>query len=285
MSSVSEEHASTISEDVQCIRCRYNLRGLSPGGRCPECGEKIALSLRHDDPADQRRRWARTLRLGILVFICSGAVSMLSMLFTWGLRRVSNQDPGVGALMTMNFVGPKVYCMSWFLMLAQGSVVSLLLPVSVLLNIAAILLITVAGERLRDEGRITQRGMVRLIAGASIGSALALVLQAEVGDVMLMALIVFLEAVPTTLLYWYLMVIAVRLPNPRLAWNLHALCWSIIALFAIMILWIAADLRLGRAQRTLPLAIYVGASWAVALWAAGILLELSRSLKALRSDS
>lgn len=34
------------SEDVPCLRCGYNLRGLTPQGVCPECGTPIARALR-----------------------------------------------------------------------------------------------------------------------------------------------------------------------------------------------------------------------------------------------
>lgn len=31
-----------IAVDLPCLKCRYNLRGLTEDGRCPECGEAIA---------------------------------------------------------------------------------------------------------------------------------------------------------------------------------------------------------------------------------------------------
>lgn len=35
----------SIREDIFCITCRYNVRGLDPHGRCPECGTSIANSM------------------------------------------------------------------------------------------------------------------------------------------------------------------------------------------------------------------------------------------------
>jgi hypothetical protein len=37
--------ATTIDGEIMCSRCRYDLRGLSVVGRCPECGESIIDSL------------------------------------------------------------------------------------------------------------------------------------------------------------------------------------------------------------------------------------------------
>src|ERR1019366_4962326 len=34
-----------ISQDLPCEFCNYNLRGLTPTGRCPECGSDISISL------------------------------------------------------------------------------------------------------------------------------------------------------------------------------------------------------------------------------------------------
>lgn len=35
-----------IAQDLACVRCGYNLRGLAPEGRCPECGTPIGRSVR-----------------------------------------------------------------------------------------------------------------------------------------------------------------------------------------------------------------------------------------------
>jgi rubrerythrin len=37
-----------VGEDIHCRNCGYNLRTLSTGGVCPECGESVAVSTRRD---------------------------------------------------------------------------------------------------------------------------------------------------------------------------------------------------------------------------------------------
>jgi len=34
-----------VSKDIPCLRCSYNLRGLPPDGRCPECGFWVAETI------------------------------------------------------------------------------------------------------------------------------------------------------------------------------------------------------------------------------------------------
>jgi hypothetical protein len=66
--------AGPITEDVACRKCGYNLRGLSPEGRCPECGTAVGFSLQGDllrfcDPGwvDMLRRGAGQFIWGIVI--------------------------------------------------------------------------------------------------------------------------------------------------------------------------------------------------------------------------
>jgi hypothetical protein len=36
-----------LEEDLPCVRCSYNLRGLKPDGMCPECGARVRKSLNY----------------------------------------------------------------------------------------------------------------------------------------------------------------------------------------------------------------------------------------------
>ena len=52
---VAVDQEGNLAEDRTCIKCAYNLRGLDPAGRCPECGTAVGRSilgdfLRYCDP-------------------------------------------------------------------------------------------------------------------------------------------------------------------------------------------------------------------------------------------
>lgn len=61
--------AAPVAADAPCTRCGYNLRGLGPQGRCPECGEATALSLRGDLLAYADPQWLARVRSGIALLL------------------------------------------------------------------------------------------------------------------------------------------------------------------------------------------------------------------------
>ncbi|MBN1342061.1 MAG: hypothetical protein JXQ73_05235 [Phycisphaerae bacterium] len=53
-----------LDADIHCASCGYNLRGLRPSGRCPECGTPIARSLRGDLLAVSDPNWVARIARG-----------------------------------------------------------------------------------------------------------------------------------------------------------------------------------------------------------------------------
>ena len=50
-----DDNGRILEDDLACVACSYNLRGLSPDGACPECGTTVERStrgnlLRFSDP-------------------------------------------------------------------------------------------------------------------------------------------------------------------------------------------------------------------------------------------
>ena len=78
-------NALVLRDDVACEACRYNLRGLSEGGPCPECGHAVGASLATlrvsralRGPPDAA--WARRIREGAWLSLGTLAVIVLTAL-------------------------------------------------------------------------------------------------------------------------------------------------------------------------------------------------------------
>lgn len=82
--------AVVIEIDRACIQCGYNLRGLKPDGKCPECGRPIGMKRRGPVFADQMSAapllWTKgfvngtfALAVGISVIIPCAIVSMMEV--------------------------------------------------------------------------------------------------------------------------------------------------------------------------------------------------------------
>jgi len=67
-----------LPEDASCSHCKYSLRGLRSGGRCPECGTPIAYRARRhrfdDQLTDAYPHYLKTLALGCWLMF-AGALS------------------------------------------------------------------------------------------------------------------------------------------------------------------------------------------------------------------
>jgi hypothetical protein len=62
-------------DTVKCVICQYDLRGLPVDGKCPECGNDIAISLGDDKLADANPFWvvklSQAATLLLIAAICS----------------------------------------------------------------------------------------------------------------------------------------------------------------------------------------------------------------------
>lgn len=67
-----------LTDDINCIDCGYNLRGLDPVGRCPECNAEVSRSLHGDLLRFANPRWLTRVILGVLLFFWSFAVNVVA---------------------------------------------------------------------------------------------------------------------------------------------------------------------------------------------------------------
>lgn len=70
--------AGTIAADLQCIHCGYNLRGLQPAGRCPECGGPIEDSRQGHLLRYAEVEWLKRLRFGTALKYWYVGINILS---------------------------------------------------------------------------------------------------------------------------------------------------------------------------------------------------------------
>ncbi|MCH8853082.1 MAG: hypothetical protein IID41_10580 [Planctomycetes bacterium] len=72
-----------IEDDVCCVHCGYNLRGLTKRHRCPECGTPAGFSVEGDLLKYAPIPWIRTVRNGLAMFVWSIGIHLLSIVSSW----------------------------------------------------------------------------------------------------------------------------------------------------------------------------------------------------------
>ena len=113
---------AAVEDDVPCVACGYNLRGLAPFGRCPECGGSIHPSvIRHRKrgqplpPPDSR--WARQVAEGAVLSVIAfaGVVTLCLAPEQWfhipyRYAPVA-QTPGRATLLA---IGASAWVLAWY---------------------------------------------------------------------------------------------------------------------------------------------------------------------------
>ncbi len=68
-----------IEDDVCCVHCGYNLRGLTKRHRCPECGTPAGFSVAGDQLKYAPIPWITTVRNGLAMFLWSIGLQLVSI--------------------------------------------------------------------------------------------------------------------------------------------------------------------------------------------------------------
>lgn len=79
---MSDSPPVVLDEDVTCIQCGYNLRGLTTDGRCPECSAAVERSLRDNRLQFADADWLGRVKLGADLLYCGIVVSILLVAIT-----------------------------------------------------------------------------------------------------------------------------------------------------------------------------------------------------------
>lgn len=66
---IDYDTSGRIDQDLSCLKCGYNLRGLSSQQICPECGEPAAQTIRGDWLEFSDPKWVRRLACGMRCII------------------------------------------------------------------------------------------------------------------------------------------------------------------------------------------------------------------------
>ena len=66
-----------LDRDSPCRRCAYNLRGLQPGGVCPECALPIRVSIASDLLSHQDPDWLRGITRGVWLLFSATAIGLV----------------------------------------------------------------------------------------------------------------------------------------------------------------------------------------------------------------
>lgn len=69
-----------LAESISCRRCGYDLRGLDPDGRCPECRTAVARSIRGDLLRFCEPQWTGRLAAGMLWLVIGVMTQII-----WGM--------------------------------------------------------------------------------------------------------------------------------------------------------------------------------------------------------
>ena len=201
------DESGRLVEDIACLRCGYNLRGLDPNGVCPECGTAIGQSthgdlLRFCDPA-----WVLTLHSGMSWIIGGIAFSILSA-FVVGAVAASG-GAGQAATIAITFLGQLITIVAYWKLTApdpsrsgmdEGFDVRQLVRVTVIAGFVLALLQQIIGEL----GRIP-------LTIVSIASGI-------VGIITFFAIFIYVRR------------LALRIPDEQLAARTRLVMWGIVVL-------------------------------------------------------
>jgi len=176
----------TIAADTPCVRCGYNLRGLTPDMACPECFTPVAHTLQGNLLAYADPEWLARLRRGVALKLLNLLLGILLTVATVVALVLAGSQPGARAkteLLMLVIALPLALLGIWavFLITAQEPRVSLDEdPVTLRTIVRACTVITQGGhlaraglEALEKSGNVAEIALVCLWITASLAGIVA----------------------------------------------------------------------------------------------------------------
>lgn len=199
-----EASQATIADDMPCVICGYNLRGLTAAGRCPECGSPVARSIHGDLLRYADGDWLAKLLLGIRLMLWSILTGLVL---------------GIFAIIARALASPMVFAAGLTIIMAG-------------LDVAAAILITVQEPRITlSEKTVTWRKAVRTCAGAAFFGQILQQLGTASGDFRWLVIVGTALGLANVVAYFgkliYLRQFALRIPDPRLARSTKIVMWGL----------------------------------------------------------
>lgn len=230
--------AQSLTHDVYCRKCGYNLRGLRREGLCPECATPVRLSLRKDLLCFAEPGYVAKLARGIRWIAHATAALVVCIAVSLGaallVQQARNVQSGLLALVGM-----------WLLVPGLA-----LLGVNIVLLLIAVWLMTTAeprvfGPRRRDTSRRLARVSLAIgLAGLALDKLLS-----EFSPPMRTLAALHIFAISSSMAgvigigsyMRYVRGMAERVPDRGLALRANGLAKSMTIAFGVLVLFYAGD--------------------------------------------
>ncbi|MEM0915042.1 MAG: hypothetical protein AAGK09_10590 [Planctomycetota bacterium] len=218
-----------VAVSVQCRDCDYDLKGAMPDGQCPECGRDVAWSLVGDLLRFADPRWLGRVRLGALltVIMVAGYIpGFFLMALIMGAAEAIDEAVGVG--------------------------VAIVFLVAVVVYVVVALVQFTAPEPGATESTMAARRVARWgMLGAMLVYPVFIVavigLMAVDESLGIAVAVVFGLAITVSgitgfiALFYHARVLSMRIPLPWLANQAIVCVWSIVGVYAVMIVAMVAS--------------------------------------------
>lgn len=245
-----------LDEDVACRKCGYNLRGLSPDGRCPECGVAVGRSLQGDYLRFAEPQWVRTLASGMRWIVAAIAIGIIVGGIAGGLTA------GLG--------------------LNQLWLESVQLGVSLIGFIGYWKVTTPDPAGFEDESHMTPRKMVRVtqVTGLLIGAASMSVQESwEVLTLIVSLSAVVVSVVGTITIFIYARKLALRIPDHKMAKHCRIVMWALVVLMGASFMLAVAIGISGGGQFAMGGCVLAVGYLFFALWALRLIERFRKAFK------